>query len=77
MKKIFFAMLMALPMTMFAQKIGHVNFEEVIQGMSEYATAQTEVQNLQKQFQEELQRKQTEIQTKADAYEKENGAKKL
>ena len=71
MKKIFLAMLLALPMTMFAQKIGHVNFEAVIQGMSEYATAQTEFQNLQKQLSEEMQRKQTEFQTKNEAYEKE------
>ena len=71
MKKIILAMLMALPMTMFAQKIGHVNIEAVAQGMPEYAALQTELQNLEKQFQDELQRKQTEIQTKADAYEKE------
>ncbi len=71
MKTIILAMLMALPMTMFAQKIGHVNIEAVAQGMPEYAALQTELQNLEKQFQDELQRKQTEIQTKADAYEKE------
>lgn len=64
-------MLLALPMTMFAQKIGHVNFETVIQGMSEYTAAQTEFQNLQKQLSEEMQRKQTEFQTKSEAYDKE------
>ena len=64
MKKTILAMLLALPMTMFAQKIGHVNFETVIQGMSEYTAAQTEFQNLQKQLSEEMQRKQTEFQTK-------------
>jgi len=71
MKKIIFAMLLALPMTMFAQKIGHVNVDAVAQGMPEYAALQTEIQNLQKQFQDELQRKQTDIQAKNDAYEKE------
>ena len=71
MKKTILAMLLALPMTMFAQKIGHVNFETVIQGMSEYTAAQTEFQNLQKQLSEEMQRKQTEFQTKSEAYEKE------
>lgn len=73
MKKTILAMLLALPMTMFAQKIGHVNFETVIQGMSEYSAAQTEFQNLQKQLSEEMQRKQTEFQTKSEAYEKEKG----
>lgn len=71
MKKLIFAMLLALPMTMFAQKIGHVDIDAVAQGMYEYAAIQTEIQNLQKQFQDELQRKQSDIQAKADAYEKE------
>lgn len=71
MKKLIVAVLMALPMTVFAQKIGHVNIDAVAQGMPEYAALQTEIQNLQKQFQDELQRKQTDIQTKADAYDKE------
>lgn len=71
MKKIILAMLMVLPMTMFAQKIGHVSSAAVVQGMSEYTALQTEIQNLQKQFQDELQRKQTDIQTKSEAYEKE------
>lgn len=71
MKKIILAILLALPMTIFAQKIGHVNSGDVVQGMSDYTTLQTEIQNLQKQFQDELQRKQTDLQTKADAYDKE------
>jgi len=71
MKKIIFAMFLALPMTMFAQKIGHVNIDAVAQGMSEYAAIQTEIQNLQKQFEDEIQRKQTDLQTKANAYDKE------
>ena len=71
MKKIIFAMLLALPMTMFAQKIGHVNVDAVAQGMPDYAALQTEIQNLQKQFDDELQRKETDIRAKSDAYEKE------
>ena len=73
MKKIILALLLALPMSMFAQKIGHVNSASIIQGMSEYTALQTEIQNLQKQFQDELQRKQTDIQTKSETYEKEKG----
>lgn len=71
MKKILFAMLLALPTALFAQKIGHVNIDAVAQGMPEYTALQTEIQNLQKQFQDEFQRKQTEFQTKAEAYDKE------
>lgn len=71
MKKIIFAMLLALPMSLFAQKVGHVNTDAVVQGMPEYAAAQTEIQNLQKQFDDELKRKEADIQAKNDAYEKE------
>ena len=71
MKKIILTILLALPMTMFAQKIGHVNTATVVQGMGEYTALQAEIQNLQKQFQDELQRKQAEIQKKADDYDKE------
>lgn len=71
MKKMIIAMLMALPMTMFAQKIGHVNVDAVAQGMPEVATLQTEIQNLQKQFHDELQRKESDINAKRDAYAKE------
>ena len=34
MKKILFAMLLALPMSLFAQKVGHVNIDAVVQGLS-------------------------------------------
>ena len=71
MKKIIFAMLLALPMTTFAQKIGHVDVDAVAQGMSEVTALQTEIQNLQKQFDDELKRKEADIQAKNDAYEKE------
>lgn len=71
MKKIIFAMLLALPMTTFAQKIGHVDVDAVAQGMAEVTALQTEIQNLQKQFDDELKRKEADIQAKNDAYEKE------
>lgn len=71
MKKIIIAILLALPMTMFAQKIGHVNSASLVQGLSEYTALQTEIQNLQKQFQDELQRKESDLKAKTEAYEKE------
>jgi len=71
MKKIIIAILLALPMTMFAQKIGHVNSATIVQGLSEYTALQTEIQNLQKQFQDELQRKESDLKAKSEAYEKE------
>ncbi|MBQ9642039.1 MAG: OmpH family outer membrane protein [Bacteroidaceae bacterium] len=70
MKKIVFAVLLALPMSVFAQKFAHVNSEQIIQAMPEFTTAQTEVQNLQKQYEEELQRMQDELKTKSDDFDK-------
>lgn len=70
MKKIVLAVLMALPMSVFAQKFAHVNSEQIIQAMPEFTTAQTEIQNLQKQYEEELQRMQDELKTKSDDFDK-------
>ena len=71
MRKTILAILLALPMTIFAQKIGHVNTALVVEGMSDYTALKAEIETLKKQFSDEIQRKQTDIQTKADAYEKE------
>lgn len=71
MKKILMAVLFALPVAVSAQKIGHVNSAAVVQGMNEYSTMQTEITSLQKQFEDELQRKRTDIQAKSETYEKE------
>lgn len=71
MKKFIIAMLLALPMTMFAQKVGHVNSNAIMQAMPETAALQTEIQTLQKQFQDELQRKEADLKAKSEAYDKE------
>lgn len=73
MKKLILAALIALPMSVFAQKFAHVNTATIIQAMPEYATAQTELQTLGKQYEDEIQRMQDELKTKLDDYQK-NGA---
>ena len=55
MKKLVLMVLMALPMGLFAQKFAHVNSAEIIQAMPEYTQAQTELQTLSKQYEDELQ----------------------
>ena len=51
MNKKFIAMLFLMaPLALFAQKFGHLNSADIIQVMPEYATAQTELQNLEKQY---------------------------
>ncbi|MCR4613937.1 MAG: OmpH family outer membrane protein [Bacteroidaceae bacterium] len=70
MKKIILTMLVALPMSLFAQKFAHINSADIIQAMPEYTTAQTEMQTTAKQYEDELQRMQDELKTKMDDYEK-------
>ncbi len=70
MKKIILALLIALPMSVFAQKFAHVNSAVIIQAMPEYTKAQTELQTLGKQYEDELKKMQDELQTKSDEFDK-------
>ncbi len=71
MKKIFIVALMAvLPFGAFAQTFGHLNSADVIPLMSEYKTAQTELEDLQKQYREELNYMETEYNKKLEEYDK-------
>lgn len=69
MKKYLIIALMALlPFGAFAQKFGHINTADLIPLMSEYKSAQTELEELRKQYMEELNYMQTEYQKKEDDY---------
>ncbi len=71
MKKLILMALLALPMSIFAQqKFAHVNSAEIIQALPDYAKAQTDLQTLGKQYEDELMRMQNELQTKSEDYEK-------
>lgn len=73
MKKILLAILMAAPLTVMAQtKFAHFNSTEIIPNMKEYAAAQTELQNMQKQYEEDLKLMQDEMQKKYEDYQKES-----
>jgi len=71
MKKLFIIMLMLAPMAAFAQKFGHVNSQEIIQAMPEFAKARTDIETLTKQYEADLKAMQEELQKKSEAYEKE------
>lgn len=70
MKKLILMALLALPMSLFAQKFAHVNSATIIQAMPEYTTAQNELQTLSKQYEDELKRMQDELQTKSEDFDK-------
>ncbi|MBQ6777299.1 MAG: OmpH family outer membrane protein [Paludibacteraceae bacterium] len=69
MKKLIIALALALPMLAAAQKIAHVNTEEIIPLMPEYKTMQAKLDSMSSQLEKELttmneefQRKYTEFQ---------------
>ena len=63
-------LLVALPMSVFAQKFGHFNSADIIQCMPEYAAVQNRLQAISKEHETQLQSMQDELKLKADAYEK-------
>ena len=70
-KKLIAMLIFMAPLALFAQKFGHLNSADIIQMMPEYKTAQTEIQNLEKQISNELQMMESELAKKSEAYEKE------
>ena len=70
MKKILVAILMMAPLALSAQKFAHFNSADIIPNMKEYTTAQTEIQNMAKQFDDDLKLMQDELQKKAEDYDK-------
>jgi outer membrane protein len=71
LKKMIMLALIALPLSAAAQKFGRVNPAEIITAMPEYTKAQTELQELQKQYEGEMKIMQDELQEKGDKYDKE------
>jgi len=76
MKKLFKVALVAvcfLAMGNFAKaqtKIGHINFEAVVQLMPEFKTVQTTLETYQKQYIDQINAMQTELQSKGQEYQK-------
>ena len=52
-------------------KFGHVNTQEIIQAMPEFATARADIERLTQQYETDLRQMQEELQRKAEAFERE------
>ena len=52
-------------------KFGHVNSQEIIQAMPEFAAARTEIEKLTQQYEADLKQMQDELQKKGEAFDKE------
>ena len=71
LKKIALVLLLALPMGVFAQnlKFGHINAQEIVSAMPEFAKAQSDIEALDKQLTSELQRTQEEFNKKYQEFQ--------
>ncbi|MDD7317785.1 MAG: OmpH family outer membrane protein [Prevotella sp.] len=70
MKKIIIMLLVLAPLSVFAQKFGHVDSQAIMQGMPEFIQARGEVEAQTKKYEDELQAMQQELQRKSEEYEK-------
>ena len=61
--------LLAAPMTVFAQKFGHVNTQAVVQSLPDFIKSNGEIESQAKIYENELKTMQDEIQKQAAAYE--------
>ena len=69
LKKIALILLLIAPMTVFAQKFGHIKTQAIISIMPEYTKAQTDINTMQKQFDDELKRAQDDFAKKYAEYQ--------
>lgn len=71
LKKIALILLLIAPMSVFAQKFGHIKTQEILVAMPDYIKAQTDINTMKKQYEDEMQRAQEEFNKKFTAYQEE------
>ena len=71
LKKIAFLLLLIAPMSMFAQKFAHFRSMDIILVMPEYAKAQTDIQAMQKTYEDEIKRTSDEFNKKFAEFQQE------
>ena len=69
LKKIALILMLIAPMSVFAQKFGHIKMQELVAAMPEYTKAQTDISTMQKDFQNEIKRAQDEVTKKYAEYQ--------
>lgn len=70
MKKLILALMLLAPMSMFAQKFGHINSQEIMQSMPEFIKASGDLKATAAQYENDLKAMQGELQRKSDEYDK-------
>ena len=70
MKKLILMLMLFAPLATFAQKFGHVNAQAVMESLPEFIKARADVEVQAKVYDNQLKEMQTEIQKKAEEYDK-------
>jgi len=71
LKKIAFILLFIAPMTVFAQKFGHLKTQDILVAMPEYTKAQTDIETMRKQWESEIKVVNDDFQKKFTAFQQE------
>lgn len=70
MKKLLVMLMLLAPMTMFAQKFGHLDSQALLQSLPEATAVQKQLEAKGQEYQKQLEDMQKELQTKAEEYDK-------
>ena len=70
MKKLILMLMLFAPLSIFAQKFGHVDAQSIMQGMPEFIKAKGDIDAQQKQYENDLKLMQDELQRKSEEYDK-------
>ena len=70
MKKVILMLMLFAPLSIFAQKFGHIDSQALISSLPEAIRVQGELEALGKQYEAELTSMQNELQRKAEEYDK-------
>ena len=71
LKKIVLMLMLIAPMSVFAQKFGHIKTQEILTVMPEYTKAQTDIATMEQQYRDEIKRAEEELSKKYAAYQQE------
>ncbi|MCI6671296.1 MAG: OmpH family outer membrane protein [Prevotella sp.] len=70
MKKLILMLMLCAPMALFAQKFGHLDSQALLQSLPEATEAQKKLEEKGKQLEKQLTDMQSELQRKAEEYDK-------
>lgn len=71
LKRIIFTILLVVPLSVFAQKFGHIRSQEILTAMPEYEKAQTDIETMKKQYDDELKRFENDFTKKYTEFQQE------